>query len=277
MRHRAVVETGKMNVREQHLDRSAGPYQWVMAVRFPVLDAEGRVGAVGTFAVDITERKEAEAALLASEARLNAIIAANPVALNIARLSDRRLLFVNRPYVELFGLEGLDLDSFDRDTLYLDPSERDWIYQEIAAGREVTNFEVVLRRTDGVEVPTSLTSRRILFQGEPALVTSAVDLTALRAAQARGRAVARGAAPEREADGARGAARRRGARAQQSAVGGRRLFVDADGARSRTGDGRADRENPCRGGALRADRANLPRHGPGAAAEAGAGGARATW
>ena len=33
-------------------------------------------------------------------------------------------------------------------------------------------------------MPVSLTSRRILFQGEPAIVTTSVDLTALRAAQA---------------------------------------------------------------------------------------------
>jgi PAS domain S-box-containing protein len=182
--HRSVVETGRRHVSEQHLDRASGPYQWMMVVRFPVLDGDGRVSAVGTFAVDITERREAEAALRASEARLNAIIAANPVALNIARLADRRLLFVNRPYVEMFGLDGVDLDSFDRDTLYDDPAQRDHIYGEIAAGREVTNFELLLRRTDGLEIPISLTSRRILFQGEPALVTSSVDLTALRAAQA---------------------------------------------------------------------------------------------
>ena len=115
---------------------------------------------------------------------MSAIIAANPVAMNIARLSDRRLLFVNQPYIDTFGLAGVDLDGFDRDTLYADPAERDWIYGEIGAGREVTNVELMLRRTDGSEVPTSLTSRPILFQGEPALVTSSVDLTALRAAQA---------------------------------------------------------------------------------------------
>ena len=77
-----------------------------MAIRFPVFDAAGKVEAVGTFAVDITERKQAEAALQASEARLNAINAANPVPMNIARLADRKLLFVNEPYVRLYGLEG---------------------------------------------------------------------------------------------------------------------------------------------------------------------------
>ena len=198
-----------------------------MAIRFPVLDADGKVEAVGTFAVDITERKEAEAALQASEARLNAINAANPVPMNIARLSDRKLLFVNEPYIRLYGLEGVDLDSFDRDTLYPDPAERDWLYGELAAGREVTDHELTLRRTDGRRgagvadlaadpVPGRAGDRDDL--GRP-------DRAAGR--PGRGGALARGAAPEREADRARGAARRRGARAQQPAVGGGRLFLDA--------------------------------------------------
>jgi C4-dicarboxylate-specific signal transduction histidine kinase len=182
--HRQVVETGRLHASEQCLMTNPDDQRWTMATRFPVFDAAGRVEAVGTFAVDITERKEAEAALQASEARLNAINAANPVPMNIARLSDRRLLFVNEPYVRLYGLEGVDLDSFDRDALYPDPAERDWLYAELAAGREVTDHEVTLRRADGRPLPVSLNSRQIMFEGEPAIVTTSVDLSTLRAAQA---------------------------------------------------------------------------------------------
>jgi len=182
--HRAVIETGAVRVSEDHLEHIAGPYRWAMTIRFPVRDEAGRVQAAGTCVVDISERKAAEANLLASEARLAAIIAANPVAMNIARLSDRKLLFVNEPYLRMFGLDGTDLDTYDRDQLYADPADRDWIYAEIAAGREVTNFELTLLRTDGTEVPTSITSRAVDFQGEPALVTSSIDLTNLRAAEA---------------------------------------------------------------------------------------------
>ena len=244
-----------------------------MAIRFPVLDAAGRVEAVGTFAVDITERKEAEAALQASEARLNAINAANPVPMNIVRMSDRKLLFVNEPYLRLFGMENVDLESFDRTALYPDPAERDWYYAELEEGREVTDHETTLRRVDGTPVPVSVTSRQIVFQGEPAIVTAWADLTALRAAQAEV-ARSREALHQSEKLTALGrAAGRGGARAQQPAVGGGRLFLDAEGDRLRPGDGGAGGEDPRRRRALRPDRAHLPRHGPGAAAAARAGGA----
>ncbi|MBP7242848.1 ATP-binding protein, partial [Amaricoccus sp.] len=147
------------------------------------IDYGGRP-ALMTAAIDITEHRRTQAELEASEARLNAIIAANPAPMNIARLSDRRLVFVNEPYVAMYALADVDLDTFDRDVLYADVADRDLIYGEIAAGRDVTNLEIVLKRVDGSEVPASLTSRPILFQGERCLVTTSIDLTALRAAQA---------------------------------------------------------------------------------------------
>ena len=78
-----------------------------------------------------------------------------------------------------------------------------------------------------------------------------------RAASGRGRdrAPARGAAPEREADGARLAARRRRARAQQPAVGGGRLRHACCASWRRTPATRAARgRGPRRGRALRPDR-----------------------
>ena len=259
--HRAVVETGRQHVSEQYLTSNMPDPRWAMAIRFPVLDAEGRVNAVGTFAVDITERKATEAALQASEARLNAINAANPVPMNIARLSDRKLLFVNDPYIRLYGLEGVDLDRFDRGALYPDPAERDWLYHELAAGREVTDHEVTLRRLDGTPVPVSLTSRQIRFQGEPAIVTTSVDLTALRAAQDEA-ARSREALHQSEKLTALGALLAGVAHELNnplSVVVG--YSTHAAGDRRDPAIGRARREDPRRGRALRPDRPHLPRHG----------------
>ena len=90
----------------------------------------------------------------------------------------------------------------------------------------------------------------------------------------RGGALARGAAPEREADRARRAARRRRPRAQQPALGRRRLLVDALRDGLRPDDDRARGEDPRRRRALRPHRAHLPRDGPRPAAAARAGDAR---
>ena len=41
--HRSVVETGKMHVSEQYLTYNPEDPRWAMAIRFPVLDADGKV------------------------------------------------------------------------------------------------------------------------------------------------------------------------------------------------------------------------------------------
>lgn len=173
--------TDPVEWRVRHPDGSIHWEQWTDT---GVFDAEGRLMEIQCVGREITAQKEAEARLRASEARLATIIAANPVAMNIARISDRRVLFVNEPYLRMYGLEGVDLETFDRDTLYPDPAERDMIYREIAAGREVAGVDLMLRRADGVAVPASLSSRPIELDGEAALVTTTIDLTALRAAEA---------------------------------------------------------------------------------------------
>ncbi|WP_210529662.1 PAS domain S-box protein [Rubellimicrobium arenae] len=149
-----------------------------------IFDDQGRLIEIQCVGHDVSDRRRAEAELRASEERLAAIIEANPLAMNIARLSDRRLLFVNQPWRDLFGVSAADPNEADLARLYADPGDRDRIFAAMASGEEVTNRELRFRRVDGTEITCSITSRPILFQGEPALVTSTIDLTQLRAAEA---------------------------------------------------------------------------------------------
>jgi PAS domain S-box-containing protein len=76
--HREVVETGRTLAYEEY-DPRVGGYNWTHTIRFPVRDRDGRVAVVGCIALDITERKRAEEALKASEARLAAFMEHAPV------------------------------------------------------------------------------------------------------------------------------------------------------------------------------------------------------
>ena len=69
--HREVLATGRTLFHEEY-QPSLDAYQWSIVIRFPIRDAQGKVSVVGGFALDISERKRAEAALKASEARLAA-------------------------------------------------------------------------------------------------------------------------------------------------------------------------------------------------------------
>ena len=76
--HQEVLRTGRTHFYEEH-QPSLDAYQWSIVIRFPIRDVHGEVAVVGCFALDITERKRAEAALKASEARLAAFMENAPV------------------------------------------------------------------------------------------------------------------------------------------------------------------------------------------------------
>ena len=124
--HREVIETGQVVVHEEH-QPSLDAYEWSAVIRFPIRDEEGRIAVVGGFALDITERKRAEAALRASEARFRAIIEDQTEF--ISRFTpDFEITFVNNAYAaqqrrrreDLIGSSLLDLMNEEQERQFKD-------------------------------------------------------------------------------------------------------------------------------------------------------------
>ena len=99
--HREVLESGRSVVHEE-FQPSLDAYQWSLVVRFPIRDAKGEIAVVGGFALDITERKRAEEALKASEARLAAFMEHAPVGMYLKGL-DGRYVMLNPETGRVFG------------------------------------------------------------------------------------------------------------------------------------------------------------------------------
>jgi PAS domain S-box-containing protein len=75
---RMVLERGKPLELEEVVTREDGPHTY-LATKFPLLAADGTVYAVGGIATDISERKRAEWALLASEQRFRTLCHCSPI------------------------------------------------------------------------------------------------------------------------------------------------------------------------------------------------------
>ena len=382
--NRAVIESGRPLVTEEaSSDRM--DYAWSMIIRFPIRDETGTPMQVGGFILDISRPKLAEAEVKASAERFRTIAEIHPTPMIITRLVDREVLFANRSYFDTFRVAPDTMADFDRGALYVDRSEREAIYADIAKGERIDGREITMLTATGQSFPSVLTARGIDYEGSAAVVMSFLDLSELKRAEAalrvseqrfrsiaqahpmplviirrrdgrllfanqpfrelfqprrpgaggidsravlrrrfgtgavprrdacrepgrrpravpaphrrldlscgddlaphrvRGRAglrhlgrrsdraacrgggdpaAARDPASEREAGGTGRPARGRRARAEQSAVGGRRLFQHARGAGPGRGLPAARGAGACCGRALRQDRQDLPRHGP---------------
>ncbi|MBK8161406.1 MAG: PAS domain S-box protein [Rhodospirillaceae bacterium] len=105
-----VIATGAEVTREVELPQM-DRYHWSLEIEFPIRDAAGAIASIGGFAVDITERKQAELKLRESEARLRAIFDHAPITLSL-RDTDGRFIMVNTRFLEYFA--GPDRDVIGR-------------------------------------------------------------------------------------------------------------------------------------------------------------------
>ncbi|MGH8698464.1 MAG: PAS domain S-box protein, partial [Burkholderiales bacterium] len=87
---------------EYRMVRPDGTLRWAEARAEPIYDERGRCVRVMGLIVDITERKQAQAALQASEARYRAVVESQ-TELVCRYLPDTTLTFVNEAYCRFFG------------------------------------------------------------------------------------------------------------------------------------------------------------------------------
>ncbi|RKH08593.1 PAS domain S-box protein [Corallococcus sp. CA047B] len=160
--------------------RPDGSILWLEHVVAPVTDANGRVVAVEGLARDITERRQVEEALKRSEASLRALMEGFPDAAAIER--DGHIVYANAVLVTTLGFEraeelvGRRLSEFLADVpgTGVTPANTTPLTSE---------RRLVLR--DGRTRVVELASLPLRFDGQPAVVSIARDVTEQRQLQAR--------------------------------------------------------------------------------------------
>ncbi|MFO8003628.1 EAL domain-containing protein [Thioalkalivibrio sp.] len=183
-------ERGEAETYERRLRRSDGSEVFCMISGTPVLDPEGRFKGSFAMFTDITARKRADAALRLSEQRFRGLF--EEVA-NIAVQAydqDRRVIFWNGASEALYGYSRQEAMGQRVEDLII-PTGMHAALQEltpenILAGADIPQGEMVLRRKDGTPV-TVFTNvvLRTNSAGQPEIYTLDVDLTQLRQVEER--------------------------------------------------------------------------------------------
>ncbi|MBE2201983.1 MAG: GAF domain-containing protein [Anaerolinea sp.] len=145
---------------------------------------DGAVGGLVGTIVDITERKQMETALREEQLRTQTILQAVTIPLLISRASDDKIHYVNEYLAATVQTPVAELMSQGTPNFYVDTADRTAVIGQIQREGFVNNYELRLQRADGDIFWALLSARLINFDGEPAIITSLIDITDRKTAEA---------------------------------------------------------------------------------------------
>jgi PAS domain S-box-containing protein len=124
---------------------------WVAWSNQAILDENGNLVEILSVGHDITQRKQAEAALQRSEVKFRNIFENSQVGIFRARLSDGLILDANQRFANLFGFDSPEevIGLLHGTDCYVNLSDRSSAIELLKRDGKLQNFEVQLRRRDG--------------------------------------------------------------------------------------------------------------------------------
>jgi PAS domain S-box-containing protein len=183
-RYAGVGYAARLEVR---LRRRDGTPFWVEMTAHAIKDASGQPVYFETLVQDISARKSAEDALRTSEERYRLLFEGNPVPMLVYDLETMRFIDANRSAVEQYGYSREDLFGLGVPDVALpgDPNLDEFVQTRFEPRPSVVHVgRRQQRRRDGTIFDMDLTTLALLFDGRPARVMLARDLTGELQAQA---------------------------------------------------------------------------------------------
>jgi PAS domain S-box-containing protein len=197
-----AIETGQGYHYEYRILWPDGAIRWLEVSSVVTPDENGRplriIGAIQ----DVTERKQAEAALRESEQKFAKVFHAGPLVITITKLADGRLVEVNETFVRMTGYSRGEVLGHTPTELgfWVEPAQRAEGLAQLRAGQFKHNTEARFRMKDGSERTCLISAELIEITEEPCVVTVINDISerkqaefALRAGEANYRALFEGA------------------------------------------------------------------------------------
>ena len=130
-------------------------------------------------------RKRTEQALRESEERFRAIAEASLMAITISQPPpDLGLLYANPNFFELYGYRPDKISELSMYDLYKNAADREPMLAELRQNGQLKNYDLQGKRADGSPMWLSLTMSPIQFAGEGVLISTILDITERKQAEA---------------------------------------------------------------------------------------------
>ncbi len=166
---------------ELQLKRGSGESFWA-SISIKIFDFQGEAALITTF-LDVTERKQMTLALQRAQARSQFILESVTLPLLVSRIKDGTVIYANDRIAEMVGIAPEDVMGNQTPDFYHNPEDRLEILNAIREHGGIDNKELALKRADGKLLWAILSNRLVDFEGEPAIITTLIDITARKEAE----------------------------------------------------------------------------------------------
>ena len=183
---RRIAENDKPEQLEEEADLADGKHHYFLANKFPLHDIHGKTYAVASVSTDLTEIRHAENRLKESEEKFSKAFNSSNVGLVITNLLDGRWVDANNTYLKMleYTREEVLGRTANEINLYPDPAQRIQILQTLKDEGEVREIEVRLRAKSGRIIETLSSVNRINLRGQECTLSTIVDITQRKQAEA---------------------------------------------------------------------------------------------
>ena len=163
---REVLTKGKPVCIESEV-RLGGQSVYLVTTKYPVVDVANKVTAIVGLSGDETARKKAERELERTREYLQDVLDSSYVIIITTDLAGC-IVSVNRGAENSLGYKADQLIGKPAGTLFRSPQERESLVRRVQQGNTVEDYDGVLVRKDGTEVPVSMTLSQLAEStGEP--------------------------------------------------------------------------------------------------------------
>lgn len=164
---------------ECQIQRQDGTANWCTSRITPIYDNVAKLKYFLVFAADITEKKQAEMALRASEERLSKAFQCNPDPISIATLVDGRYIEVNDAWLETTGYERDEVigQTVGEINIWEKPVYRELVVSRLQENGSVRGLELNFRNKNGDVHPCLFSAEIVQMNSEPHLLAVVKDIS----------------------------------------------------------------------------------------------------